>query len=141
MSGKIWVAIGNPLRGDDGAARRVVELAAPGPDVTVLEVIQLTPELATVIAQAELVVFLDASAGAGEVTLTEIEPGETRAGWSHQLDPASLTAMARALYGFSGRARLCALPAIDFTPGQHLSERAEASATEAAALMRRGSAQ
>lgn len=116
------------MRGDDAVAHRAVELASPGPEVAVHHVIQLTPELAPLLTDAELVLFLDAAEGAGAVTITEVEPQATPGGWPHVLEPPELVRIAREAFGFTGRAYLCALPAEVFDTGQWLSARAQAAA-------------
>lgn len=114
---RLWIAIGNPLRGDDAVAHRAVELAAPGPDVDVRHVIQLTPELAPLMAEYDEILLLDASVGGAR----------TSRPWSHHMTPESLIVMARELFGFRGRARVWSLPAVDF---KHPSAEAEAAAHE-----------
>lgn len=132
---RLWIAIGNPLRGDDGVAARAVELASPGPGIEVRHELQLAPELAPVIAGADEVIFVDAAVDA-PVSLTEVK-AEAGRGWSHHLSAGMVTAMARELYGFGGQAWLCAVPAFEFGAGARLSERAEAAAVEAANLLNR----
>lgn len=116
---RLWIAVGNPLRGDDGVAHRAVELAEPGPDTHVCHVIQLTPELAPVIAGYREVLFLDASVGAA---------APSRSHWSHHMTPDALVALARRLYGFEGSSRVHSLAAEQFEQPFQLSDQAEDSA-------------
>ena len=59
------IGYGNTLRGDDGIGPAVAEaVAALGlPGVRVIVAHQLTPELAADLADAQLVVFVDAAVG------------------------------------------------------------------------------
>jgi len=98
MKSPLIIAYGNRLRQDDGLGWRAAELLAeslPSGAVRILESTQLTPELATELAGAPLVVFFDAA--------LNLEPGATIAKrvsadnqfvWWHDLSPAQLTALA-----------------------------------------------
>lgn len=132
----LLIAIGNPLRRDDGAGRRVVELLAPPPTVAVRHVIQLTPEIAEDLTGYGTVVFIDASVATNEVKLEPVEPGAGAAPASHSLAPAEVVALARGLFGFEGRAWQCHVPGADFDDGEGLSEVAETNARTAAAQVR-----
>jgi hydrogenase maturation protease len=98
------VGYGNTLRGDDGVGWHAARRLAADPRLegaTVLARHQLTPELATDIASASLVVLVDASiAGApGSVSVRWIRPRPDRPpAWSHHLDPEALAGLAGALY-------------------------------------------
>ncbi len=140
----LLIAIGNPLRRDDGVARRVIELLRPlPPGVSAREVQQLTPELAEEIASFAEVVFLDALVTAGgcassDVRLDEILQRRTRrpGALAHQVAPQEIVELSRRLYGFGGRAWLCAIPGMDFSAGEGLSEVAENMARAAALKLR-----
>lgn len=137
---RLFVAIGNTLRGDDGVAASVLPLlTAPG---ECLKVQQLTPEIADEIAAFDEVVFLDADAtpGAEVVVLqpltetTEIDGLPPRP-LSHHLSPSMVVEAAQVLFGFQGKAWLCRIPARDFRFGTALSAAAQASARLAATLL------
>lgn len=140
----LLIAIGNPLRRDDGAARRVVELLGPlPPGVSAREVHQLTPEIAEEIAGFDGAVFIDAavcpSGGpAGKVRLTEIGQGTPAAPapLAHYSTAEEILALARRLFGFTGRAWVCAVPGVDFSTGEGLSPLAESCARRAAQALR-----
>ena len=131
---QLWIALGNPLRGDDGAAHHAVELASPGPDIAVRHEIQLTPELAVLIAGAGTVVFVDAAVS-GEPAIRETGEPDGRIGLTHHLAPESLVRLARELFGFRGRAFVCAVPGERFEPGGSLSGRARDNAGTAARML------
>jgi hydrogenase maturation protease len=133
--GAIVVAIGNTLRGDDGAAHRLADLLGTGPEVDVRRVLQLTPELAEAMAHATTVVFADADPQAGAVQWEPLGVTEGRSSISHSMAPAELLALARRLYDFRGAAYVCHIPARDFSPGSALTRVAEAGARRGAALV------
>ncbi len=96
---------GNPQRGDDGVAEKVAEALLAGfcdAETKVQCQQQWVPELAESISEAELVIFVDASA--------ELKPGEVRSqgvkacatspqSFTHSMTPAGLLALAKQLYG------------------------------------------
>jgi hydrogenase maturation protease len=96
---------GNPQRGDDGVAGQVADALRAGfcdAGTKVRSDQQWLPEMAELISEAELVVFVDASA--------ELEPGEVRSeevkarptspqAFTHSMTPAGLLALAKQLYG------------------------------------------
>jgi hydrogenase maturation protease len=121
------IAIGNPLRGDDGVAWRLVEeleVQAPVAGRTLRRVQQLTPELAAELASVERVLFVDAwlaPAGA-EPRLQPLAPAGAAAGsGSHRLEPATVVALAQALYGGGPRACELLVPATAFGHGTGFS--------------------
>ncbi len=75
MSLPLVIGIGNPTRSDDGAGHAVVfGLSRLVPDGTYRAVHQLTPDLAEDLAEASLVVFVDASVRATTLQLVPVEP-------------------------------------------------------------------
>jgi len=127
----LYVALGNPLRHDDGAAWAVVEAMDPARSLARL---QATPELATEISGARRVVFIDAAVQ-GELRLERIEHFSPSS-LTHAVNPSEVVALARLLYGFTGEAWLCRIPGKDFTPGEGLSWRANTNARLAVSLLR-----
>lgn len=101
MENVLILGYGNPLCGDDGAGRRVVEaLADLLPEGVAFALHQLTPEWAEPISRTESVIFIDAAMGAhpGEVRCFPISAAPGRAG-SHSTTPDGLLAMAAELFG------------------------------------------
>lgn len=133
----VLIALGNILRRDDGAAHRALELLGPVPDATIIDRIQLSPEMAEDIAEADTVVFIDADLEPGE---TRIEPVAGPVAFSsplaHSMSPEEVLEMSRRLFGFTGQAWLCRIPAEDFSAGEGLSDLAERNAQKAAGLLR-----
>ncbi|HEX5828787.1 MAG TPA: hydrogenase maturation protease [Candidatus Limnocylindrales bacterium] len=99
------VGYGNPLCGDDGAGPAVVERLASDARLAGAELWtrhQLTPELATDIAGASLVVLVDAVAGPppGDIAVAGVGHAPERgSAWSHHIDPEGLVALALELFG------------------------------------------
>lgn len=119
------IGYGNTLRQDDGVgpyvAEQVAELGIPG--VRTLVAAQLNPEHAERVAQARLVVFVDASQAPGRnVGLRPVEPSPTTQLTTHAADPGTVLALARDLYGRRPEAWALTIPASrlgfgeDFTP-------------------------
>ena len=134
----ILIAIGNSLRSDDGAAHRVLELLGPMAGVLTRDVVQLTPEMAEEIAEAETVVFIDADTQPGEARLAPLDADpQARSPLGHAMTPHELVLLSQKLYGFRGRAFLCHVPGADFSAGESLTPAAEANAKAAAELLLR----
>ena len=109
----LLIGWGNPLRGDDGVGQAIAAAVERWgqPQLEVVEAVQLTPELAPLLAAARRVLFVDAEAGAAAVTggwrlepVPPLEPGVTTAAWSsqplsHHASPAVLLMLAETLYG------------------------------------------
>lgn len=133
------IGYGSTLRGDDAAGPRVAEavdqLQLPG--VRTLMPPLLTPELAAEIAQAERVVFVDATAvSAQEVHLEKLNPSPSSQLLGHAADPAILLALTRDVFGSLPHAWLLTIPAENFTIGEELSERAQRGVKEAIRQLR-----
>jgi hydrogenase maturation protease len=132
----LLIAIGNPLRGDDGVAERVLRLLDPADAVTLQSVHQLMPECACELMRSETVVFLDADPRVEEPHLEPVSPQPSRDKLlSHASTPAEVVSLAQQLFGFAGSAWLCRIPAREFEPGHRLSPLAEDAAHAAAQLL------
>jgi len=115
------VGYGNPLRGDDGFGWRAAERlrsAIVDPDVEVLALHQLTPELMEPLSRAERAIFIDAAWTAAAVC-------RTGSAFTHHLTPSALIGGARSLYGRAAEATLLTTPGENFDFGEHLSPAVE----------------
>ncbi len=132
------VGIGNTLRGDDAAGWGVVDRVSADPRLAGARIAwhqQLTPELAQDLADATLVVLVDAEVGVppGRVTARRLE-----ADWSggpilsHHVTPSALLALARELYGSAPETWVVSVGALALEPGDPVSP-AVADALPAAA--------
>lgn len=128
MSRVVLIGYGNPLRRDDGfgwwLARRLQNEWCD-PDIEIIAAHQLTPELAEPLGHADYAIFADACATAQDELpdLQEIVADETpESQFSHQMNPGSLLALARALYGAApSQSWLLTVGAQDMGYGEQLS--------------------
>jgi hydrogenase maturation protease len=123
------IGYGNTLRCDDGVGPKVAEAVAALslPGVSTLVAPQLTPELADPIAQARMVIFVDASVDAPrEVQLRRLEPAATSQIMAHAADPRTMLALARDIFGHAPEAWWLTIPAADLGFGEELSALAQA---------------
>ena len=141
MSRILIIGYGNPLRGDDAigpiAAERLREIVSD-PEVEILALHQLTPELMEPISRAARVIFIDATA-AGEPGVFEERPvtADPHTGhFTHHSTPGSLLAGARALFGHAPDATLCTVGGEDFSLGEHLTPRTEKALLQVLARLR-----
>jgi hydrogenase maturation protease len=96
------IAIGNPLRCDDGLAWHAAdELSRDASPPEILRVHQLTPELAEAVSQATTVIFVDAAAEGtpGKVAYGKLTPSAPEVHFTHHFTPAAVLALAETLYG------------------------------------------
>jgi hydrogenase maturation protease len=128
------IGYGNPLRGDDAFGYRAAE-RIPG----AIAVHQLTPELMDPIAQADRVLFLDATTeGApGEARRRKILPQLDGPAFTHHATPESLLAGAKILYGRSPEAEIITICGENFSLGAELSPAVEAALLRVSTSLRR----
>jgi hydrogenase maturation protease len=126
------IGYGNELRRDDGVGPRVARAVAGWdlPGLATVSVHQLTPELAEVVAGADEVLFVDATAGGG-VRVHQLRPGARQSALGHTSSPAELLAVAEMLYGRRPRAWLITVGAADLEFGEGLSTQAARGMGEA----------
>jgi Ni,Fe-hydrogenase maturation factor len=131
----LLIACGNCWRGDDGAAHRVLDLLGPDIGAQLRSVQQLLPELAGEIAEANLVVFLDAAIDCDRLSLEAVLEPEAPPALTHVSRPSEIVALSRALFRFKGLAFQCRIPVADFATGEKLSPSAAVFAEEAARML------
>jgi Ni,Fe-hydrogenase maturation factor len=122
------IAIGNPLRRDDGVAHCV----PTPPGVERRAVLQLTPEIAAELANYHTVIFVDADIYANQVRVETVYSKQSHSALTHIARPSEVVALARKLFGFSGEAYLCRIPVSDLTEGDGLSRKTSQFAAQAA---------
>jgi len=144
------IGYGNASRRDDGVGLAVVNalrlhwgqpaltpLTDGGEDLgsarDSLFLQQLTPELAATLAQYDLVFFVDASlpAATEPVQWERVEPAYQMGAISHHMEPATLLALARQLYGHAPEGVLVSVHGHDFDFGDELSPRTAAAVPDA----------
>jgi hydrogenase maturation protease len=140
MFNVLVIGYGNPLRGDDGVgqvvARAILEWQVP--NVKVLTLHQLTPELADDLAQIDTVYFVDACM---DTTLEhprvrEISSNYTARSASHYSSPRDLITVAKRLYGCTARAYTIEVPAESFELSEGLSVKAQKGVREVLEYLR-----
>ncbi|HMK23434.1 MAG TPA: hydrogenase maturation protease [Terriglobales bacterium] len=121
------IGYGNPLRGDDGlgwtvAAELFRQNRSPG--LEILPCHQLTPELVSIIREAETVVFIDCAheGTPGELGCVEVQPGPSQPTFTHDLTPSKLLALTCELFGVCPKAYLLSICGSSFGPGETFSE-------------------
>jgi hydrogenase maturation protease len=123
-------AMGNVVRADDGAGRAMARgLEALLPGVEILEAQELLPEHADRVAEADGVLFLDASVEGkpGDVRVARIAPLVARAAVIHALTPGEILGLAAALHGRAPPAALVTVSGRDFAWGEALSAEVKAA--------------
>lgn len=140
------IGCGNPSRSDDSVGLYVINeinrrLGRPliGADVAFCGaedsgegdgwlatafVQQLGPELADVVKDYDLVVFVDAHTGAHseEVRFVTVAPSYVTSAFSHHLEPAAVLALTQMLYGRLPQAFALSIQGHDFQFGTELSD-------------------
>jgi hydrogenase maturation protease len=130
----LLIGYGNPLRGDDAVGRVVARAVEQWylPNVNVLILHQLAPELAEDLAKVDSVYFIDACV---DITLEhprvkEIESNYSPVKVSHFSSPQDLLALTKQLYGCMPRAYLIEIPAEAFELDERLSAKAQLGVSE-----------
>lgn len=117
------IGVGSLLRTDDAVGREVADrleaLALPG--VEVLSLHQLTPEIAPVVADRELVVIVDAAVDVTELTVRELEIDTSGTLMTHHLGPAGLLSFGAKLGWQAERAVSLSIPVCDLEVGTEVS--------------------
>lgn len=136
MKRALVIGYGNPLRGDDGfgwhAAHRLAQLVHHHP-IHVLAVHQLTPKLAELLLNAELVIFIDASheGEPGTWKCEEIATQAARANsLAHHFTPTILLGYARTVFHVSPPALIITLGVESCDYCESLTPRIEAALPE-----------
>jgi hydrogenase maturation protease len=124
----VVIGYGSTLRGDDAVGRIVAEAIAAKrhKHVVAISVTQLVPELATLVASAQAVIFVDASVDDQQsVEVRELTPACPLSCRFHQIGPRELLALTRNCYGHSPLAWLVAVPGRNFQMTDRLTLDAE----------------
>ena len=128
MSKILVVGYGNPLRADDGlgchVARQVAHHLRGDERVEVVPCHQLAPEIVKQIADADFVVFVDASTEGEPGTIVEstvVPDAEFNGKFGDGMTPATLLAAAKALHGNCPSAVLFNMTGWCFEFGEHMS--------------------
>lgn len=132
------IGYGNRLRGDDGVGWAATEaLMHRRPELAVQATHTLTPELAADIADAALVVFVDARHGdcPGHVHVDRVDREPEACPLTHGLSPAALVAYSERLFDRRPQAFLVTVEADRFDFGMALSPDVEHAIPEVLAAI------
>jgi len=117
------IGVGSLLRTDDAVGREVADrleaLALDG--VEVLSLHQLTPEIAPVAADRDLVVLVDAAVDVTELTVRELEIDTSGTLMTHHLGPAGLLSFGAKLGWRPRRGVSLSIPVRDLEVGTEVS--------------------
>jgi hydrogenase maturation protease len=138
------IGYGNPQRGDDGVAWRVLDaleaehLRPEAPPLRLKRVHQLTPELAEPASRARAVIFVDARADAalGGISCESVTPGAGTASLTHSLSPQAVLLYAERLFGHVPLAAVVTVGGSSFDHGSELSPEALLAVPKAARRVR-----
>lgn len=135
------IGIGNPLRSDDGLGWAVAQrLACDTQESSAIYTVhQLTPELAQQMAQARLVVMIDASCEGepGAVSVRALSaPALPGGAGTHQTTPEELVALTAAVYGSCPPVVLVTITGADFGIGEQLSSVVARKIAQVSAIVR-----
>ena len=128
------IGYGNDLRTDDGAGRWVADqIDEVGIDgIEVRSVAQLTPELALVVSGRDIVVFVDASVDATELTVERVEAsGSSSDVMTHHGNPATLLSMVPQIGDMPAEAWIVSIPATDLSMGFEMTAKTQEAAEAA----------
>jgi hydrogenase maturation protease len=141
---KLLLACGNALRSDDGVGAEIAAEIAQDTacaDMKIVVVQQFTPELAEMIANSDLVAFVDAAVNipAGEISMRSAHPETEEPGsFTHHLSPAALLALSETLYGkLPARAITLTVGALSFELGESLTKPVRAAVPVVVGKLRR----
>jgi hydrogenase maturation protease len=119
------IGYGNDLRSDDGIGQHIAKVVSQWNQVGVrsLWVHQLTPELASDITTAKLVIFVDAYRAfqTQDVQVRFLAPVCRDIIDTHNSDPPGLLKLAQSVYGHCPPAWLIAVPGVNFELGESFS--------------------
>lgn len=138
----LLIGYGNTLRRDDGLGFRVAEAVETWqiPGVKALPCHQLTPELAADIAEADRVIFVDATLPQDPHSPIVVQRLLPKAGPSslqgHHSDPKSLLSLTQALYRQQPIAYSMLLPSWDMGYGESLSPIAQVGLNQGLRLLK-----
>lgn len=121
------VGYGNTLRGDDAFGWRTAErLRAEirDPEVEVITLHQLAPELMEPISRAQLAIFIDAAVSAST------QPPRTGSAFTHHVTPQALVEGARSLYGRAAEPVVLTTAGANFEFGEKMSPAVERAVQE-----------
>jgi hydrogenase maturation protease len=142
MAQALVIGYGDPQRHDRGVGWRAVEdlsRVLPADRIECISVQQLTPELAARLSALRAVIFVDGR-GEGEpgsLQCRRVQPRAHESPLLHELDPAGLLAVAKALYGANPKAAVVSVAGECFEHGSGLSPAVAAALPDVVAAVQK----
>jgi hydrogenase maturation protease len=131
------IGYGNSLRSDDGAGQIVANQIAAWnlPNLRSLAVHQLTPELVEDLANADIVIFIDAVISSRQnsekIEIKTLESDRNYSNLGHIENPRSLLYLSKIVYRKLPKAYWIFIPAINFDFGEEISSLTQQGITQA----------
>lgn len=138
MTKLLVIGYGNSLRGDDAVGRHLAEAveAWQVPNVKVMSLHQLVPELVEDLQGVDRVLFVDAVASTGDVHLRRIAAVPGNQPLNHHCYPGGLLALAAELYRRYPEGWLLTIPGTNFDLSDGISPVAEVKLNTALAMVK-----
>ncbi len=130
----LLIGYGNDLRSDDGVGQKIAHTVKYWnvPHLTTLAVHQLTPELASGLAEVDFAIFVDANyQETSEVKVAKVEISDNMMIFTHKSGPETLLSLAENLYHHHPETWLVKIPAVNFDIGDRFSSLTENAMNEA----------
>lgn len=124
MNNTLVIGYGNTLRGDDGAGVRAAVMASEQfPEIDVVTVQELHPEIAEKMTKDASVIFIDAALGTDQVQIARLHPSSAvEFENTHSFSPQALVNACQALYQTALlNTYLIQIPAFDISFSENLS--------------------
>ncbi len=119
----LLIGFGNEYRRDDGLGIKLLDLI--NGDIEKIKVQELTFDVAEVLKDYDVVIFIDASIDGEEVIIRKIEEKKIFSPFTHHTSCEELLSWTRTLYGKNPDFYLLSLRGYDFDFGEELSEKAK----------------
>lgn len=118
----LLIGFGNPYRRDDGLGIKLLDLI--NYDVEKMKVQELTFDMAEIVKDYDVVIFVDASLEGNEISFRKIQEEPTFSPLTHHTPCEELLSWTRVLYGKTPQFYLLSIRGYDFDFGEELSDKA-----------------
>ncbi len=129
----LLVGFGNEFRKDDGLGIKLLDYL---PNVPQMKVQELSFEMAELVKDYDIVIFVDASIEGDDLSFKKIEPEPRFSPLTHHLSPEELLLWTRSLYQKASEFYLLSIRGYDFDFGEGLSEEAEENLAKAVSYLK-----
>lgn len=119
----LLIGFGNEYRRDDGLGLKLLDLI--NGDIEKIKVQELTFDIAEILKDYNVVIFIDASLDGDEIIFRKIEEKRVFSPLTHHTSCEELLSWARTLYGKTPDLYLLSIRGYDFDFGEELSEKAK----------------